>query len=158
MIIFSSTSITEAKTSDQVTLSIKKPGAGYVSTKNDPLSVRKLPSTSATIITTLPRDSKIMIVERCGNGFYKVQYDKNGHYGYVSSKYITEYDLDWYCTAKTTTSLNMRSGMGTSYGIVASIPSQTNFPVLIDISDWDYTLYGNVDGYVSTKYTEKHHY
>ena len=99
-----------------------------------------------------------MIVERCSNGFYKVQYDANGHYGYVSSKYVREYDLDYYCTANTSGTLNMRSGRGTSYGIVASIPSQKNFPVLLVIGSWDYALYGNTDGYVSTQYTIKHHY
>ena len=33
-----------------------------------------------------------------------------------------------------------------------------NIIVLLVISDWDYALYGNVDGYVSTQYTIKHHY
>ena len=157
-VFISSSCLVEAATSDQVTLSIAKPGAGYVNTESDPLRVRESPSTSATLITSLPRGSKIMIVERCSNGFYKVQYDASGHYGYVLSQYVREYDLDYYCTANTTTTLNMRSGMGTSYGIVASIPSQTNFPILLEISDWDYALYGNTDGYVSTQYILKHLY
>ena len=33
-----------------------------------------------------------------------------------------------------------------------------NIIVLLVISDWDYALYGNVDGYVSTQYAIKHHY
>ena len=33
-----------------------------------------------------------------------------------------------------------------------------NIIVLLVISDWDYTLYGNVNGYVSTQYAIKHHY
>lgn len=141
LLFVSSSNVVQAATSDQVTLSIAKPGAGYVNTDSSSLNVRESPSTSANIITSLPSGSKIMIVERCSNGFYKVQYDANGHYGYASSQYIREYDLDYYCTANTSSSLNMRSGMGTSYGIVASIPSQKNFPILLEISTWDYALY-----------------
>ena len=157
LIFLSSSNIAKAATADQVTLSVARPGAGYVNTVSDPLRVRESPSTSSNVITSLPRGSKIMIVERC-NGFYKVQYDTSGHYGYVSSQYVGEYDLDYYCTANTSGTLNMRSGVGTSYGIVASIPSQKNFPVLLVLGDWDYALYGNTDGYVCTDYTIRHHY
>ena len=138
-------------------MSATVPGAGYVNTESDPLRVRVSPSTSASVITSLPSGSKIMILERC-DGFYKVQYDTNGHYGYVSSQYVIEYDLEYYCTANASGTLNMRSGMETSYGVVASISSQRNLPVLLVISDWDYALYGNTDGYVSTQYTIKQHY
>lgn len=153
LVFLSSNGIAEAATSDEVTLSVARPGAGYVNTESDPLRVRESPS----VLTSLPSGSKIMIVERC-NGFYKVQYDTNGNYGYVSSQYVIEYNLDYYCTANTSSTLNMRSGMGTSYEAVAKIPSEKNFPVLLVISDWDYALYGNTDGYVSTQYTIKHHY
>ena len=156
LVFLSCNSIAEAATSDEVTLSATVPGAGYVNTEKDPLKVRESPSTSANVITSLPRGSKIMILERC-DGFYKVQYDTNGHYGYVSSQYVIEYDLEYYCTANASGTLNMRSDMGISYEVVASIPSQRNFPVLLVISDWDYALYGNTDGYVSTQYTIKHH-
>lgn len=156
-LFLSSNNIVKAGTSDQVTLSVAKPGAGYVNTQSSSLIVRESPSTTANVLGSLPKDSMIMIVERCGD-FYKVQYDTSGHYGYVSSKYIWEYDLEYYCTANTTSSLNMRSGSGTSYGIIAKIPSQKNFPILLEINTWDYALYGNVDGYVSTQYIIKHHY
>lgn len=158
LVFLSSNSFAEALTSDQVTLSIAKPGAGYVNTESDSLRVRESPSTSANVVASLPSGSMIMIVERCGNGFDKVQYDIYGHYGYVASQYIREYDLDYYRTANASSGLNMRSGPGTSYEKVAGIPYLTNFPVLLDISDWDYVLYGNKDGYVATEYTIKHHY
>lgn len=98
LLLFSSNNIVKAATSDQVTLSVAKPGAGYVNTQSSPLNVRELPSTSANIICSLPKDSMVMIVER-GSDFYKVQYDASGHYGYVASQYIREYDLEYYCTA-----------------------------------------------------------
>lgn len=157
LLFISSNSIANAATSDEVTLSIAKPGAGYVNTESTSLIIREYPSTSANVLGSLPKDSMVMIVER-GSDFYKVQYDAAGHYGYVSRRYIREYDLDYYCTANTTGTLNLRAGTGTSYAILASIPSQRNFPILLQISDWDYALYGNVDGYVSTQYIVKHHY
>lgn len=142
LVFISSNSGVEAYTSDEVTLSVAKPGAGYVTTQNDPLRVRKSPSTSAEVITTLPKDSMIMIVGRI-NDFYKIQYDTYGNYGYVSSQYLREYDLDAYGIANTSTSLNMRAGSGTSYGIVGSIPSKRSFAILTNFLGWDYVLYGN---------------
>lgn len=156
-LILSSGNIVEAATSDQVPLSVDIPGAGYVNTESGSLRIRETPSESAKVLGSLPKDSKIMIVER-GEKFDKIQYDASGHCGYVANKYIREYDLDYYCTANTTGTLNLRSGAGTSYDILASIPSQRSFPLLILTWDWDRVLYANVEGYVSSQYTTKHHY
>lgn len=149
--------VAKAYTSDQVTLSVYKPGAGYVNTQSTALNVREYPSATARVVASLPKDSMIMIVER-GSDFYKVQYDAAGHYGYVASSYIREYDLEFYCKAISTTSLNMRDDASLSGGIIASIPSQSFFPILVEMIDWDYVLYGNLDGYVSTDYIFRIHY
>lgn len=147
-----------AATSDEVTLSISKPGAGYVTSSNG-LNVRSGASTASTILTTLSYEAKIMIVERCSNGWDIVQYDTNGNYGYVSANYIREYDLDYYCTVSAGgSSLNLRSGMGTTYSSIASIPSGRSFPELINTGTWDYVLYGNRDGYVKASYITRTHY
>lgn len=158
MMFFYSGYIVQAATSDEVTLSISRPGAGYVTTISDPLRVRESPSTSANVLATLPSGSMITIVARYSE-FYKVQYDAYGHYGYVSNQYVREYDLDYYCVVNTeNSSLNMRAGAGTSNAIVASIPSGKVLPELIVTNDWDYVLYGNVDGYVSAQYLIRTHY
>ncbi len=149
--------VAKAYTSDQVTLSVYKPGAGYVNTESTSLIIREYPSTSANVLGSLPKDSMIMIVER-GDDFYKVQYDAAGHYGYVSRSYIREYDLEFYCKAISTTSLNMRDDASLSGGIIASIPSQSFFPILVEMIGWNYVLYGNLDGYVSTDYVSRIHY
>lgn len=147
-----------AETSDEVTLSISVPGAGYVTSSNG-LNVRSGASTSSCVLTALPYGTKIMIVERCSNGWDIVQYDTNGNYGYVSASYIREYDLDYYCTVSAGGSLlNLRSGMGTSYSTIVSIPSGRSFPELVDTGTWDYVLYGNRDGYVNAGYITKTHY
>lgn len=159
MLFLSSSSVVKAATSDQVPLSVDKPGAGYVNTQSDPLRIRKEPSETAEIIGSLPKDSKIMIVER-GDKFDKIQYDTSGNCGYVASRYIREYDLEYYGTVITTSSLNIRSGSDFSYGVVAYMPSQANFPILEIFVGWDYIVYGNVEGYVysSPKYIERTHY
>lgn len=147
-----------AATSDEVTLSISKPGAGYVTSSNG-LNVRGGASVTSNIVATLPYEAKIMIVERCGNGWDIVQYDTNGNYGYVSASYIREYDLDYYCTVSAGgSSLNLRSGMGTTFGSLASIPSGRSFPELLNTGTWDYVLYGNQDGYVKASYITRTHY
>lgn len=163
LLFFSSSSAAKAAvmaedlTSDQVQLSVDKPGAGYVNTQSASLRIRQAPSTTAEIIGSLPKDSKIMIVER-GDKFYKIQYDTKGHYGYVAKQYIREYDLEYYGTVTTTSTLNIRSGSDTSYDVVAYMPSQAKFPILEFFVGWVYSLYGNADGYVSSKYITWKHY
>lgn len=149
--------VAKAYTSDQVTLSIYKPGAGYVNTQSTALNVRAYPSVTAETVSYLPKDSMIMIVER-GNDFYKVQYDAAGHYGYVSKDYIREYDLDFYCQVQARDALYIRAEASESSGIRASIPYLAYAPILIEMGEWDYALYGNVDGCISTEYIRKTHY
>lgn len=110
-------------------------------------------------ITALAYGTMVMIVERCGNGWLLIQYDEKGNYGYVSAAYVTEYDLDYYCTVSAGgNSLNLRTGRGTGYGVITSIPAGRGFPELTYSSSWDYVLYGNKDGYVSTSYIKRTHY
>ena len=149
--------VAKAYTSDQVTLSIYKPGAGYVNTQSTALNVREYPSTTARVVASLPKDSMIMIVER-GSDFYKVQYDAAGHYGYVASSYIREYDLEYYCQVTASDALYVRADADESAGILASIPSGDFVPILVEMSEFNYVLYGNVDGYVSRDYVFRIHY
>lgn len=147
-----------AATSDQVALSYTKPGAGYVISDNG-LNVRSGMSTSTTVVASLPANTMVTIVGRFNNGWYKIQYDENGNYGYVSSSYIREYDLEYYCTVNAGGSpLYLRSGGGTSYGIIASIPDGQRIPELTYISTWDYVLYGTRAGYAKTSYLLRTHY
>ena len=157
LLFLSSSSVVKAATSDQVPLSVDKPGAGYVNTQSGSLRIRKGPSETAEIIGSLPKDSKIMIVER-GDKFDKIQYDTSGNYGYVASSYIKEYDLEYYGTVNTTGTLNIRSGSDISYDVVAYMPSRTKFPILEIFVGWDYIVYGNVEGYVSSQYIIRRHY
>ncbi len=147
-----------ALTSDQVTLSYNKPGAGYVNSPTG-LYVRESATTSSRAIASLSNDEKIMIIERLSNGWYKIQYDGNGNMGYVYGSYVRQYDLEYYCQVNTGgLSLNLRSGRGTSYPTIASIPNRRYLPELLVMYDWDYVLYGNKDGYICADYINRKHY
>lgn len=151
-------SIAKAYTSDQVSLSQTRPGLGNV-TATQGLNVRSTASTSGNILAGLAYGQNVMIVERCSNGWYKVQYDGSGSLGYVSGSYIREYDLDYYCVANTgRNNLNVRAGQGTNTSIVASIPSGKGVPELIYTGSWDYIMYGTQDGYISLDWALRKHY
>lgn len=158
VVLLTSNLAVSALTSDQVELSVTKPGAGYVATTSSSLRVRAEANTSSTVLATLPSGSMIMIVERCGD-FYKVQYDIYGHYGYVADQYIREYDLEYYCVVTTSGStLNVRENASESATRVATIPNGRGVPVLNRGTAWDYILYGNKQGYVKTQYTDRREY
>lgn len=58
---------------------------GKVSTKKDPLNMRKTASTKAAVVCKIPKGVKVEIVSK-GTSWHKVKY--NGKTGYCSTKYI----------------------------------------------------------------------
>ncbi len=52
------------------------------------LNLRSEPSANASVITSIPPDAKITVVDKSNNEWYKVRY--NGKTGYVASKYVSE--------------------------------------------------------------------
>lgn len=150
-----------AATSDQVPLSISKPGAGSV-TASLGVNVRSTPSTvsNENILTALPYGTNVMIVGRYSSNWYIIQYNTSGSYGYVSRAYVQEYDLDHYCVANATggTALNLRSSNNMYSNILAVMPNGTAFPEFTYGSVWDYVLYGITEGYVYTSYISRKEY
>lgn len=145
-----------AGTSSPTTVSVEKPGYGIVALDSGTLNVRKTASTSAEIITSLPNESFIMIVGTSGN-FYKVQYDKYGHYGYVSRDYVEFWYEEYYLKVKNISgNLNMREIAELTAEVVGSIPANTSFAHFYDVgSSWYCGLYGNQVGSVSASYVDK---
>jgi len=139
-----------AITSDQATLSVNQPGLGYVNhTNGSSLIVRQGPSTSYGIITQLPYHSNIMIVERL-NGWFKVQYDNAGHYGYVSASYLDEQPVDHYMKVLYGIGVNPMPFYDSPYSTstVAYIPSGRSF-LFYSFADAgrNFGFYGNVEGF-----------
>ncbi len=137
-------------------VSVSKPGYGIVTTSDGSgVNVRNAPNlTSSQIIISAPADSRLMIVGESGD-FYKVQYDTNGHYGYVTKQYLTFIPMNYYLQANTSSSnLNMRESNSTSSAKIASIPKGTCFAYWVELTEWYRGVYGNAFGYTSKDYTK----
>ena len=61
-------------------------GKGYVNTVKDPLNLRSAPSTSASILTKIPKGTYVEVYLSNTDGWYCVNY--NGYSGYAMSQYI----------------------------------------------------------------------
>lgn len=136
-------------------VSIAKPGYGIINIASG-LKVYQSTSLNSKVLTTLSNESYVMIVGLY-DGFYMVQYDKNGNYGYVLKNYVDFQQADYYLKVNDiSTNLNMRAYASTSASIVASLPPNKSFGYFYDVtSDWYCGLYGNVTGAVSSKYVTR---
>lgn len=135
---------------------------GYVNTAS--LNVRSAANASSSKLGSLSDNTKVTIVAKCSNGWLKINYN-NGH-GYVSGDYIdniTNVAPDWSngdynCKVRATANLNLRSGRGTDYKVVTTIPKGTTFTVGYVLNKWGSTYdykNGNDPTYFSCDYVEK---
>ena len=132
-------------------------GSGVV-TENS-LRLRKDASTSSAILNTVDKGTKVVVLENQKNGWYKVEL--NGTVGYMSASYLsvtptpTSTSTTKTYTGKLNTggsSLNMRSGPGTGYSKVGSIPASATLTITGSENGWYKTSYNGVSGYVSGNY------
>lgn len=146
---------------------VERPLAGTVMLDGGTLNVRQSPSLKANVVASLNNGDYIMVVgeaeEQLGAEntveFYRIQYDKNGNFGYVAKEFVylhTEFSCYLRANIDNGT-LNMREGAGAQYNSNASIPINTAFAYLSDDDDhsgWYYGVYGNVAGYTINTYTK----
>ena len=125
--------------------------AGVVSLSSGKLNVRKSASTNSTVLTSLTNGSYITLISLSGNWYY-VEY-ADGRYGYCHKSYIKP-DSGKTATVNTnSTSLNVRSGAGTSYSIKGSVSKGEIVIILSSSNGWSKILYdGVITGYVSSQY------
>lgn len=140
--------------------SVSTPLPGMVELTSGSLNVRQQASTSSGIVASLANNTPVMIVGQSGN-FYKIMYDTNGHYGYVSKDYIwygADYVSYYLKVNNISGNLNMRSGPNTTSSITASIPSNTAFCDLNNFyqSSWYWSLYGTARGYTYKDYVTRY--
>ena len=103
----------------------------------DALNVRSGPSTSYGITTKLYKGDKVEILET-SNGWHKIK-ASNGKIGWVSGDYIkvssgTTSQTSYKATV-TATSLNVRSGAGTSYSVITKLSKGTVVDVIESASN-----------------------
>ena len=106
----------------------------------DALNVRSGPSTSYGITTKLYKGDKVEILET-SNGWHKIK-ASNGKIGWVSGDYIkvssgstTQPSTSTTKATVTATSLNVRSGAGTSYSVITKLSKGTVVDVIESASN-----------------------
>lgn len=115
------------------------------------LHLRESASTGARILTTLSKGTEVVVLEDQKDGWYKVESD--GTVGYMSADYLSVTPTIHTGTVNTDGySLNMRSGPGTDYIKVESVPYGTSLIISGSENGWYKTSYNGVSGYVSSDY------
>ena len=130
----------------------KPTGAGRVTTASTSLNVRSSPSTSATVKTTLKRNSYVTLISQSGNFLY-VRYGESS-YGYAHKDYIARVSTAVRQVKTTSGRLNVRSGASTSHTITGYLQNGDYVTVLstADNSFARVLYHGSKTGYVHTKY------
>ena len=130
-----------------------------VTTEN--LNVRKGAGASYTRLGTLTKGTKVEIVKKESNGWYKIKY--NNSYGYVSGTYVKldsqtpdpKPEDEVIAKGTTTGNLNVRKGAGTSYASIGVLKKGTKVEIVKkDSNGWYKIKYNNSYGYVSGKYVK----
>ena len=139
-----------------VTVSAASYGTGVVT---ETLRLRKGPDIETATLDTVSKGTTVTVLENQNMGWYKVEH--KGVVGYMFSKYLSVTPTpDSDSTSKTYigklntggSSLNMRSGPGTSYSKVGSIPASATLTITGSEKGWYKTSYKGVSGYVSGDY------
>ena len=112
------------------------------------LNVRSGAGTSYSKKGTLYQGAAFKVTGSSGNWFKIVAY--NGISGWVSKNYTTA-GANAIVTAS---SLNMRSGAGTGYGVVKSLAYGTEVKVNSITGNWAHITVGGRSGHVSAKYLQ----
>ena len=128
-------------------------GVGTVNA--DALRLRQSASTDSTILATASKGDSVIILENAGNNWYKVDY--KSVQGYMSGEYLTvattaDAAIGYGKVSAGGSTLNMRSGAGTSYGVVSSLPDGTIAEIVGINNGWYKIQYGGKTGYVSSDY------
>lgn len=117
-----------------------------------PLNLRTEASTSSSVIRSLRQDEVVTLLEDSRDGWAHVKAGSDS--GYVSADYLeVPADSDVRMTATSTEYVFLRTGRGTSYSILTTIPLGETVPVS-DNSDeyWAGVSYGGYAGYSSKMY------
>ncbi|MCC3866874.1 SH3 domain-containing protein [Terrisporobacter mayombei] len=149
--------------SQYITIAINKPEPSetpysVAGTTNDNLNVRKGPDTTYAKVGSLKKNTKVTIVAKSSNNWYKIKL--NSGYGYVSSQYITiannkpDPSETPYSEAGTVNdSLNVRKGPDATYAKVGSLKKNAKVTIVAKTdNNWFKIKFNNGYGYISSQY------
>ena len=124
---------------------------GAVTTGGGNLYVRSQPAAGSTILASLKKGSYVTLMEKSGS-WWKVEYADN-QYGYCSAQYITPVEGTPVKVNTGGNVLNVRTGPGTSYSRITTIPHGDIVMLRSSANGWSRILYhGTKLGYVSSQY------
>ncbi|WP_309138173.1 SH3 domain-containing protein [Priestia megaterium] len=120
------------------------------------LNVRSGAGTNYGIIGSVVKDQMLSVVSKSGS-WYKINY--NGRTGYVSSDYVqasgtTTPPAESTTYTVTASTLNVRSGAGTSYASIGSVTKGQKLSVVSKSGSWYKINYNGRTGYVSSDYVQ----
>ena len=132
-------------------------GTGVVTAES--LNVRRGAGTSYTKVGEVRKGANVTILKKSGS-WYQIKY--NTITGWVSGDYLNvTLNSSNSCTSTTTktgivtaSSLNIRSGAGTSYKKVGEIKKGTKVTVLKKSGSWYQIKYSTITGWVSAEYLD----
>jgi uncharacterized protein YgiM (DUF1202 family) len=124
---------------------------GAVTTGGGNLYVRATPSTGGTILASLKKGSYVTLIEKSGD-WWKVEYAQS-KFGYCYGQYITPVEGTAVKVSTDGDVLNVRSGPGTTYHRIATLPHGSIVLLRSTENGWSRILYhGTKTGYVSAAY------
>jgi len=130
-------------------LALKSSGTTYYTTAN--LNLRTGPGTGYTILAVMPKGSAVTVLSTSG-GWSRVTY--SGKTGYASASYLSTAPPSGssIVVRYTTADLNLRTGPGTAYPIITTMPKGSSVEILDTSSAWPKIRYGSAVGYASPSY------
>ncbi|MCL1896230.1 MAG: SH3 domain-containing protein [Clostridiales bacterium] len=132
----------------------------YVNTPGMTLNVRSGPGTSYAVLGSLKHGEKITVTEENAS-WYKLTF--GGKTGYVSKSYISNEAVSSAQPAPATPKagtvnaplgLNVRSGPGTSYKTVGSLPNGAKVTIVEQSGSWYKIRFGSSEAWVSSSYVK----
>ena len=128
-------------------------GIGFVTATS--LCLRQEPNTTSKILATAPRDECVVIISKVGQ-WYKVNY--NLQEGYMHADYLnvkTARNAELGYGKVTGSSVNLRSGPGTSYAVVGSVKKGDTSCYIIGLNNgWYKVITGSKICYIRSDYLE----
>lgn len=128
-------------------------GIGFVTATS--LRLRQEPNTTSKILATAPRDECVVIISKAGQ-WYKVNY--NLQEGYMHADYLnvkTARNAELGYGKVTGSSVNLRSGPGTSYAVVGSVKKGDTSCYIIGLNNgWYKVITGSKICYIRSDYLE----
>jgi uncharacterized protein YgiM (DUF1202 family) len=121
----------------------------YAYVRPQELNLRRGPSRTYSLITTLKQNSRVQVINNIGD-WWRVRF--NNYEGYVYSEYLSNVPVSVYAYVRPASGLNLRNGPSTTYSSIMVLRQNTKIQVINNTGDWWRIRFGNYEGYVYSEY------